>query len=309
MYNKNTQLCVYLINNNYNNYTFNTTTEFAEDVDNLVIGIPYGILLIFVLTSNFMLIYGFYKTSRPFTIITKLFIYLSLVDITSNLVLISYISSTLLDLLTCLAVFFIFACIQFVYLLCILIFATISFMRYWSIKRPLYPIDANRIIFVSIVQVIISGIIGAGFIALFYFQVSYEQIIYVNYAVPVSQFLAVSFVLSVNFMSYKKLKSMERINGLSNNGENTLTQRQKTLSEANTCLLYITVFYILCPLPLFTATLFGIERLLGYSWGFYLFISTQILNMSNGGINSLIVILRTKNLREFYRIKCSCITK
>ena len=49
-----------------------------------------------------------------------------------------------------------------------------------------------------------------------------------------------SFVLSVNLMSYKKLKLMKRISGFSDNVENTPTQRYKTLSEANICFVCFT---------------------------------------------------------------------
>ena len=41
----------------------------------------YYVLIFFILASNIALIYGFYKTSRPFFIATKLFILLSICDI------------------------------------------------------------------------------------------------------------------------------------------------------------------------------------------------------------------------------------
>ena len=124
------------------------------------------------------------------------------------------------------------------------------------------------------------------------------------YFLPLLQFLAVGFVMYVNIMSYKILKSMKRKSGFSENIENT--QRQKILSEANTCLLYITVFYILCPLPLFILSLLSLVKIhvlfgLWDTWEIYLLTFAQLLFVSNTGINSLIVVLRTKILREFYR--------
>ena len=302
MYNKNTQLCVYLINNNYNNYTFNTTKEFAEDVDNLVIGIPYGILLIFVLTSNFMLIYGFYKTSRPFTIITKLFIYLSLVDIAYiSFVTLSTTLSFLDSVIPCWFIYLISVIIQFMYFQGLSTFATISLLRYQSIKKPLNSInEASHVIFVLIVQVFVCGFLGVSLTVLFFFVINPEDSVKVNYILPASQFLAVAFVLSVNILSYIKLKSMKKMSGFSENDENTSNQRQKTLSEANTSLLYITTFYILCPIPAFIVNLLDLNILLKSKWGIYLFRLTYIVYMTNGGINSLIVILRTQILREFY---------
>ena len=234
------------------NHTFQKQTQVYDKLNKLNIEILYGLLTVFVLTSNLMLIYGFYKTSPPFTIITKLFIYLSLVDTIMNLVTTFYITLTFLDYsMTCLAVFFMLAFMQLIYILGLVIFATISFLRYWSIKKPLHSIGTSRIVIVLIVQAVVCIIIGSSFMAFFYLGVSPDQMMKVNYAIPILQLLAISFVLSVNIMSYRKLKAMKRMSGFSaDNIENTSTQRQKTLSEANICLLYITAFYILCPAPM-----------------------------------------------------------
>ena len=68
-------------------------TNFTQEENSIAKGvleyvaIPYGVIFLFILTSNLMLIYGFHKTSRPFTIVTKLFIYLSLIDIINNIFL------------------------------------------------------------------------------------------------------------------------------------------------------------------------------------------------------------------------------
>ena len=98
---------------------------------------------------------------------------------------------------------------------------------------------------------------------------------------------------------------MKRMSGFSDNVENASTQRQKTLSEANICLFYITAFYIICPLPIFVVYLFGAEKFFSFNWGSYLYTFTHIVYMSNNGINSMIVILRTKTLHEFYTKKLS----
>ena len=82
----------------YLNDTFNTTSTISEDFESLAIKISYGFLTVFVLTTNLMLIYGFYKTSRPFTIITKLFIYLSMVDIVMNFMMTFYTSLSIFDI-------------------------------------------------------------------------------------------------------------------------------------------------------------------------------------------------------------------
>ena len=76
---ENSITCIF--NNKNDTFQVLTNSPTIEDQDKIIIGIPYIFLKVFVLTSNLMLIYGFYKTSRPFTLINKLFIYLSLVDI------------------------------------------------------------------------------------------------------------------------------------------------------------------------------------------------------------------------------------
>lgn len=299
---KSTIMCIFV----NTNHSFKKQSEIYENLNKLYIGVPIGVTSAFVLTSNLMLIYGFYKTSRPYTIITKLFIYLSFVDIGLNLVVSIYIYLTMLESLPCFAVFIMFSLIHFMNYLETSLFATISFLRYQSIRRPLHLFDKRYIVIVLIGQFIFCGILGWSFISLFYFDLSSEQMVNTNYAVPVLQFLTVSFVLSVNLMSYKRLKSMKKMTGFTNNVGVTLTQRQKIMSEANKCLLYITAFYLICPLPLFIVSIFGLERLLGSSWGYYIFVFIYVFYLSNGGINTLIFILRTKNLREFFREKCCC---
>ena len=170
--------------------------------------------------------------------------------------------------------------------------------------KPLHVIEASRILIILIIQVIVCGLLAGSFLVMI-MELDPREMGKIIYAIPVSQFLAVSFVLSVNMLSYKNLKSSKSMTKLSVTVQNTISDlRRRTMSEANTCFHYITAFYILCLLPMFIFSLFGVKQMLSYSWGFHLFIFTQILYMSNTGINSVIVILRTKKLREFYRIKC-----
>ena len=287
-------------------HTSQNQSQIHEDFNTPYVGIPYIIVTMFISTSNFMLIYGFYKTSRTFTINTKLFIYLSVIDI-------AYISFTTLytfaDLVECWLISILDFVMELAYFLGITVFATISLLRYRSIQRPLHSINSIRLIFILIVQVIACGLLTGSVFILFYFEISYEQMLYVLFALPISKFLTALFVLVVNLMSYKKIKSLKRMSGFSNDVMNTSAQRQKTLSKANISLLCITVFYIFCPLPLLITVMFDLEKLLGHSWGWYLLISTHIVYITNTGINSIIVILRTKNLREFYKKKCCCITR
>ena len=204
-------LCIF----NDQNNTFWKQSEVVEGVNKLHIGIPYFLLMAFVVTSNLMLIYGFYKTSRTFTIITKLFIYLSLVDIAFNLLTTLYAVQSILDSnIPCLTIHITFVLMEFTYLLGIAIFATISFLRYWSIKKPLHVIEASRILIILIIQVIVCGLLAASFLVMFYLELDPHDIFKISYALPVSQFLAISFVLSINMLSYKNLKSSKSMTEL-----------------------------------------------------------------------------------------------
>ena len=223
--------------------------------------IPKSFLLTFVLTTNLMLIYGFYKTSRPFTIITKLFIYLSVVD---NAMIFLRTLYAFQEYLTwqfpCYLIHTIVVLMEFLYLYGLDIFATISFLRYWSIYRPLHSIKEAHLLISIIVGAILCGSLPGGLLIAIYLKKDPREMVRIFYFVPIAQFLTVFFVLCVNLMSYKKLKSMKIMSGLSDNVENSSTQRQKKLSEANTCLLYITAFYIIFPLPLFTLGLYAIVQ-------------------------------------------------
>ena len=287
-------------------HTSQNQSRIYEDFNTPYVGIPYILVTMFISTSNFMLIYGFYKTSRPFTIITKLFIYLSVVDIVYILFTTVY---AFLDSPECWLISIFYVLTELPYFLGITVFAIISLLRYRSIRKPLHSINSIHLIFILIVQVIACGLLTASVFILFYFEISYEQMLYVLFALPISKFIAISFVFIVNILAYKKIKSMKKMFRFSINNEKPSAQRQKTLSKANISLLCITVFYIFCPLPLLITVMFDLEELLEHSWGWYILISTHIVYITNTGINSIIVILRTKNLREFYKKKCCCITR
>ena len=291
---------------NTNNFTMGNQQQSVKDSSKKMIA-PYCILMLSILTSNLMLIYGFYKTSRPFSIITKLFIFLSLVDIAMIVSRTFYTIQGFFNFrIPCIVVHILVVLMEFTYIYGLGIFATISFLRYWSIKKPLHTISASRLTIVLAVQAIVFGFLTSSLLVMIYLNVESKTRMRVFYFLPASQFLAVSFVLIVNIMSYKKLKSMKRMTRFSESIQNRTIQRRRKMSEANTCLLYITAFYIFCPAPMFALSMFGMvdKRWFhgaSFSSKMYLFTFIQMLYMSNTGINSLIVILRTRNLRNLYK--------
>ena len=80
--------------------------------------------------------------------------------------------------------------LQIVYILGLSILATISFLRYWSIKKPLHSINGNQICLALIVQVIVCGVFVGVLMTLFFFAENYEKILETNYAYTIlSSFL------------------------------------------------------------------------------------------------------------------------
>ena len=101
----------------------------------------YGTTFTFVLISNFMLIYGFYKTSRPFTIITKLFIYLSISEEMFILsMLFNMVVSEINGVVTRLHYIIFFATLYLTLIISLFTFWIISFLRFLSIYKPMYQI-------------------------------------------------------------------------------------------------------------------------------------------------------------------------
>ena len=106
----------------------------------------YGTTFTFVLTSNFMLIYGFYKTSRPFTIITKLFIHLSISEEMFILsMLFNMIVSQINGVVIRLHYIIFFAILYLTLMISLFIFWTISFLRFLSIYKPMYQIETRTL--------------------------------------------------------------------------------------------------------------------------------------------------------------------
>jgi len=102
-------------------------------------------LTLFVLFSNFMLIHGFWKTSRrPFLITTKLFIYLSCIDISTILTTSTYSNLSLFARNLPCNLMRILICLD-VTPVCLgaFTFCTISILRLMSLKKPFLLIKSH----------------------------------------------------------------------------------------------------------------------------------------------------------------------
>ena len=263
----------------------------------------YAVTLIFVLTSNLMLIYGFYKTSRPFTIITKLFIYLSFMDLTFLVISIIIYIFPEDKLNPKLFVALSISLFSSIYLMDMFIFWTISFLRFLSIYKPMYRVKTRKVYNALMVEFLISFLYG---VAVFwiYNSISFTKLISINYTVTVTtQLLMNSMNLFLNASSLiilrRSIDSKAQQKGDEVLANEMVIKRKKM---ALNTLLLITIVQLSCTLPL-TLFLFTFRVLLNNQFNVFRFF--QCLQISSFGFNSMIVILRTKNLREFYKRKIS----
>ena len=263
------------------------------------------VTIVFILTSNLMLIYGFYKTSRSLTIVTKLFIYLSKTDITFILVMVvlffvkkSGLNPRLFNALTN-------GLLYSIFIMDMLIFWTISFLRFLSIYKPMHRVKTRRIHIALLVDFLIS-FLAANTIFWTFNSITSARVQSINFVLAIIiLFGAILMNLALHVASLIILRRSTSSKA-NQKGHNVLRNQSviKRNKKALNTLLLITVVQLFCliPLPLMVI-ISGIWKI---NTKFNVFGFCQCLQASSFGFNSLIVILRTKNLREFYRKKFCC---
>ena len=268
--------------------------------------------VIFVVTAlsfvvNMMLIYGFYKTSRPFSIVTKLFICLSVWDV---LTAVGFSASALMTSFAeggqhCLVLLILFAFGQFQFFFAVDLFLTISVLRFIALRWPLRRIRSRYVYYVVIAEIIVGNI--CSFSPLW---VVLRQGTLRNDTFQISRYISsiliafVVVILAINILSYRQLeKSRRRTKSTISGSEDIdLSNPSKCESfdkkrEAVKTLILITLCYLVCYLPyaiyMFFIELDGGNRTMRYN--------LKYIGVANGGLNSLIYILRTKKIRNFYK--------
>ena len=212
----------------------------------------YAVTFSFVLTSNLMLIYGFYKTlSRPFKIITKLFIYLSLVDIVLTIVYVvfNYIILLLNDenrLYYALS----WALYYSSNIMALLIFWTISVLRYLSIFKPMFRVETHAVNMI-LLEVLICLLVA---IVIIFVCISSNLYRFISISTKLDlglQFVMIFMNLSLNISSLiilRRLTTLKARKKKDNVLGNPMVVKQKKIA-LNTLLL-ITIFQSVCNLSL-----------------------------------------------------------
>ena len=287
----------------------------------------YGVLKIvvlifspFVIISNLMLIYGFHRTSRPLTTTTKLFILLSISDIlnclgfTLNAVMVLWLD----NLYLCDGFYFFVFLNHFAFYFVFGIFAIISWLRFAALKNTFSRTRTRKIVILVFFCFLTSSLLGAGFVFLY----MHGNLKLVFIAGTISSLLLVSFILFVfviNILSYlqldrtlsqtqstvsfvvRKWKSKVEINISEDRANRKESGERKR--EAIKTLIIITLFYMFCnsPLAIYPLVVRGIS--LSYNESNLVEFLLYYLSVLNGGVNSLIYILRNHNIRRVYSCK------
>ena len=266
-----------------------------------------GGIFLFVLVANSMLIYGFHKTSRPFTIVTKLFIYMSICDtIMVSFYLLSYaifIIGNHIDEVYYAVARTVYYWIEFTNLF---LFWTISFLRFLSIYKPMYRFETGIVNKILVIEILVTFFSATLILTLFtILGLSLGNMMRLNREVTLGKQLTMLFTnLSLNMSSVILLrrstnsKARQATDNVSNN---TMVIKQK--KKALHTLILITICQALCNIPLACYLLFEAELYSGAK-GFFTMTCFHCIQLSYHGFNSLIIISRTKSLRKFYRIQC-----
>jgi 7 transmembrane receptor (rhodopsin family). len=259
-------------------------------------------LFVFSEVSNVLLLIALLRVKKPFNTTKKLYIYLTCIDIVLLLAFApSYMHQYLNNLPFILQTAFLLAQ-NFTQILDMLTFCTISFMRYWSLHRPFLPIRtrmAYGILGVELAFAVVLdvGIVLPSLILPFDVYIKPAQVITVSIIA-----ITLLFIVIVNTLSYVRLrkprrrkKKNETVNELEIGG---MTESDHRKREAVKTLMLITFFYVVCTLPVLVSIYINTStKEEKYKNDVIIFISVWT---SNSGINAVIYLLRTKDLRQYY---------
>ena len=267
-----------------------------------------GSAFLFGVAVNLMLIYGFYKTSRPFTIITKLFIYLSLCQIVHLIYYALNAVFATLNMLNSRQFYIINASVLYLTVLMpALTLWAISFLRFLSIYKPMYRVRSGTIYKILTVELLVNLSLAFGIGLIYALHLTLEAIMVVNLQIGMNLSFVMTFTNFILNMSSLIILRRSTNSKAQQKGDGVLANQMviKRKKMALNTLLLVTVVQLVCTLP---ATCLSIFYTKLFSDNKFLIISIifQCLQVSSFGITSVIIIWRTKKSREFYKIKCCC---
>ena len=265
----------------------------------------YGMTFAFILTADLMLIFGFYKTSRPFTIITKLFICLSICEIT--LLSLYLINAIVLEVIGSMARYhfiILYALVYLIFVTGLLIFWTISFLRFQSIYKPMYRIKTRTVYKILLLEFTVTVLAASGLSCGYALWIpNLDELTRVNSKVVLSLNLVITLInVCLNGTSLIILRKSTILKA--NLKRNVIVYQMmfKRKKRAINTLLLVTTVQFVCTLPATCMAFLELETLLKNEYKIIL-VAGHCLKLSTFGFESLIIILRSKSLRQFYKSK------
>ena len=279
----------------------------------------HPVFVLLVILSNFLLIFGICKTNKKLSSTNISFIWLSIQDIAMMLTqstatyihLAEHIPCTVTFILNALNTCFIFSSM--------FTFCTISFFRYLKLRNPLKQIRSRSIYIVLAVEFTSSMLVGGALITLTY--IGYFNTKIVNGIVLSTGgvfILVLVIVLTINIKSYsiidKQIKlsfhkvndiELETINNtaITNTSLHSLASSKKLKSSVVT-LIMITCSYLFCFTPFSLYLMItGFMEFHAVVKLYGVLLTLSLLLHANSGINSMIFVIRSKVLRNYYT-KC-----
>ena len=253
---------------------------------------------------NLLLVYGLHKTSRPFSKVTLLFVYLSCLDCTSCMLSLVELAFDQPNVkISCMLYGVVSSINSVLFALQLLTLCSVSLQRFLSIRRPLARVASSKkpLVLSLIVEFLIAFSTGATLFVLGQLKLSDSILTVLMLLTDFLNLLFLGFVLVLNILSYVVLRKKASVNNYPSNRTDSTVSTTRSMAnqrDALKTLLIITFFYCICCLPLM---LLFIVHTLSSDVDTFLDSITEIafdLYYANTGINSLIYILRTKKIRR-----------
>ena len=297
--------------------TRNETTLVTNDINAIPLTTA-AVISIFVLVTNLLLIIGFYKKRRPFSVTTRLFIALSIVGMVKACQFAVTVSeSTGVFTNNCQQYFGLLAFNHFVFSLDIIIYCTISILRYFSIRDPLggNRLCRRKLKWILLVEFLFCALHG---VVMFFVYQEFKAQFIERFTIGITVFfiLLLVFVLSVNLLSYKHINRPNRMLETESKKEAVGTDdefskiagaKMKKKRHSLKTLIIITSLYWICYLPF---TVLMVLQSSPYQIHptdqplvYFALVSLSVVNV---GFNSLVIILRTRSIRECFSVKFCC---
>jgi len=272
---------------------------------------------IFIIISNFLLIVGLLKSSgharsaisRP----NKLMILLSCNDLVIGLLSLVPIYRVFSRNdgenggVACYFKMFYDACSSFGLVFSMEIFLDIALLRCISVMRPFYRMPNKVLALIILVEVIFSSTHFIFTYLIYFHKVSNTQVGWMEIGNSVYMFCVVILFSATTFVAYCYLRTSTK------EGKRQDTrQSRKNKSSAIHTLVIITLFYIICMVPLGAKNmmhgykLLSLRRVGDFSVVLEMintvdYIALVLLAVSNSGINSLIFLVRSKEITAYYK--------